>query len=184
MRSHPATGWFVALVVLALFLLGILGADDDVRATRRARLWRPRDAGFVLRVPPGWSDWSESRRDGAQALLRDASDPFAGALDYRVEPDFQAIDDPERVEVFAREMLGAEGRTVEFLERGEVDGCPTVRIEWSEAAIDRDSLRGFALVLDRGMAIVVLEARSRQSGWSTVRGELSAMLASVALERR
>ncbi|MBM3992293.1 MAG: hypothetical protein FJ298_14995 [Planctomycetes bacterium] len=184
MRSHPATGWFVALVVVALALLGMLGADDSVRATRRARLWRPQGAGFVLRVPPGWSDWSESRRDGAQALLRDASDPLAGALGYRVEPDFHAIDDPQRIEDFAREMLGAEGRTVEFLECTEVDGCPAVRIEWSADASGRDVQRGFELVLDRGMAIVVLEARSRESCWPEVRGELSAMLASVALERR
>ncbi|MFM7297674.1 MAG: hypothetical protein ACKO4Q_10700 [Planctomycetota bacterium] len=184
MRSHPATGWFIAFVVFVLFLIGSLGADDSVRATRRARTWRPGDAGFALRVPPGWSDWSESRRDGAQALVRDASDPLAEALAYRVEPDFHAVEDPAWIEGFARDSLRAEGRQVELLERGEIDGCPAVRLEWSEVASGRDAQRGFELVLDRGMAIVVLEARSRESGWPEVRGELAAMLASVALDRR
>jgi hypothetical protein len=176
MRSHPATGWFIAFVVFVLFLIGSLGADDTVRATRRARIWRPGDAGFALRVPPGWSDWSESRRDGAQALVRDPSDPFAGALAYRVEPDFHAVSDPDWIEDFARETLRSEG--------GEIDGCPAVRLEWSARADDAQGQRGFELVLDRGMAIVVLEAHSRESDWPLVRGELAAMLASVSLERR
>lgn len=184
MRSHPATGWFIAFVVFVLFLIGSLGTDDTVRATRRVRVWRPGDAGFALRVPPGWSDWSESRRDGAQALVRDASDPLAGALAYRVEPDFHAVTDPEWIESFARESLRAEGRLVECAERGTIDGCPAVRIEWSDVAATSDAQRGFELVLDRGMAIVVLEACSRESEWPEVRGELAAMLASIALERR
>lgn len=184
MRSHPATGWFIAFVVFVLFLIGSLGADDTVRATRRARIWRPGDAGFALRVPPGWSDWSESRRDGAQALVRDPSDPFAGALAYRVEPDFHAVSDPDWIEDFARETLRSEGRLVELTERGEIDGCPAVRLEWSARADDAQCQRGFELVLDRGMAIVVLEAHSRESDWPLVRGELAAMLASVSLERR
>lgn len=184
MRSHPVTGWFIAVVVFVLFLIGSLGADDTVRATRRARVWRPGDAGFALRVPPGWSDWSESRRDGAQALVRDPSDPCAGALAYRVEPDFHGATDPNWIEDFARESLRSEGRLVELAERGEIDGCPAVRLEWSSPADDARDLRGFELVLDRGMAIVVLEAHSRESDWPLVRGELAAMLASVSLERR
>lgn len=57
-----------------------------------------------------------------------------------------------------------------------------VRLEWSVRADDAQSQRGFELVLDRGTAIVVLEAQSRESDWPLVRGELAAMLASVSLE--
>lgn len=182
MRSHPATGWFIALVVTVLYAAAGMRADEPVTATRRTRAWQPEDAGFSLRVPRGWNDWSESRRDGAVALVRDPSDPLAGVLTFRVEPDLAGGEDGAWFEEHARTTAVRE---VTRVARGELGGQPALRLEWASAAETRgEPLCGYELVCDRGAARLVVEARARRRDWDAVREDAAEMLASVQFEPR
>jgi hypothetical protein len=184
MRSHPATGWFIAFVVTVLVACLSWGSDDTVRATRRSRVWRPEDAGFSLRVPPGWSDWSESRRDGALALVRDPSDPLAGAVAFRVEPDFHGSAGEASLADYVRRLPSEHGRSVVRVEEGAIDGHAVARIEWALETGAAESLRGYELVLDRGNAVLVVDGRARSSEWPDVVDDVAAMMASVRLAAR
>lgn len=184
MRSHPATGWFIAFVVTVLVACLSFGSDDTVRATRRARVWRPEDAGFSLRVPPGWSDWSESRRDGALALVRDPSDPLAGAVAFHLEPDFHGSVGAESLAEYVRRLPLERGRKVVRVEEGAIEGHAAARIEWALETGEAEGLRGYELVLDRGNAVLVVDGRARVSDWPDVVEDVAAMMASVRLAAR
>lgn len=182
MRSHPATGWFIAFVVTVLYAAAGLRMEDPVTATRRTRAWQPQDAGFSLRVPRGWNDWGESRRDGAVALVRDPSDPLAGVLTFRIEPDLSAGEDGSWFDEHARSSAVREVRRVA---KGELGGKPALRLEWATATTtDGERMCGYELVCDRGAARLVVEARARERDWDAVRADAAEMLASVQFEPR
>jgi len=181
-RSHPATGWFIALVVTVLYAAAGMRVEDPVTATRRTRAWQPEDAGFSLRVPRGWNDWSESRRDGAVALVRDPSDPLAGVLTFRIEPDLSTCEDGAWFDEHAR---SSAVREVKRVAKGELGGKPALRLEWAgTASPEGERLCGYELVCDRGAARLVVEARARERDWEAVREDAAEMLASVQFEPR
>jgi hypothetical protein len=180
MRSHPGTGWFVALVVTTLLVVGWPRVDDETRALRRSEAWPAESSGWALRAPRGWF---ELRASGESALWRDSTDPCGGMVSARSTLDRSVARDGFGFESLVEAFRVGSIYRATRVERFEIDGCPALRIDWDGTpfGVERPC-RGIELFCDRGTARLTLCFKAGVEHWPQVEPEFEAMLASVTLD--
>ncbi len=200
MRSHPGTGWFVALVVTTLLVVGwprvdhetraarqsewwppaAGGVDNETRAARQSEWWQPESGGFALRVPNGWKVVASGDQS---MLIRECGGVFAGKVGAVSRPDASRVRDCSGVEAIVDALSRGGSYHPLRSQRLVFGGCPVLRVDWESRSLGPSHpQRGIDLFCDRGAARLSMQFAADVAEWPHVEREFEAMIQGLAIE--